>query len=92
MTDADLDATIADVRELAHSLRRVKTAAEIPPRLLDLADAARYLSMGDKALRALIQRGELPYVQSIAGRSPYLLDVRDLDKWVERSKIHSPSG
>lgn len=80
---------IAEVRELvSHATRRVKTAAEISPRLLDLADAARYLSMGDKALRALIQRGGLPYVQTIAGRSPYLLDIRDLDQWIEKSKSH----
>lgn len=89
MTDIDRDATIAEVRELAtHALRRVKAAAEISPRLLDLADAARYLSMGDKALRELLRKGTLPYVQTIAGRSPYLLDIRDLDKWIEKSKIH----
>ena len=89
MTDPDRDA-IAEVKELAsHALRRVKAAAEISPRLLDLADAARYLSMGDKALRALIQRGELPFVQTIVGRSPYLLDIRDLDRWVEKSKTQS---
>lgn len=88
MTDAEHSA-IDEVRELAsHALRRVKAASEIEPRLLDLADAARYLSMGDKALRALIQKGELPYVQTIAGRSPYLIDIRDLDRWIERSKIH----
>ncbi|MGD1214322.1 MAG: helix-turn-helix domain-containing protein [Terriglobales bacterium] len=86
MTDSEHNA-IAEVTELAsYALRRVKTAAEISPRLLDLADAARYLSMGDKALRELIRKGELPYVQTIAGRSPYLLDIRDLDKWIEKSK------
>jgi hypothetical protein len=31
-----------------------------------------YLSMGDKALRALIMRGELPFVQTIAGQKPIL--------------------
>ncbi len=70
------------------ALRRVRAAAEISPRLLDLADAARYLSMGDKSLRKLIQKGELPFVQTIAGRSPYLLDIRDLDRWIEKSKQH----
>jgi hypothetical protein len=80
---------IAEVRELAsHALRRVRAGAEIAPRLLDLADAARYLAMSDKGLRELIQGGEVPYIQKIAGRSPYLVDIRDLDKWVERSKIH----
>src|SRR5450759_1564506 len=72
---------IAEVRELAsHALRRVRAGAEIAPRLLDLADAARYLAMSDKGLRELIQGGEVPYIQKIAGRSPYLVDIRDLDK------------
>ncbi len=92
MTDSEHNA-IDEIRELAsHALRRVKSAAEISPRLLDLSDAARYLSIGDKALRELIQRGELPYIQRIEGRSPYLLDLRDLDRWIEKSKILSPSA
>ena len=58
----------------------------VPPRLLDIEDAGRYLSMSDKAIRELIYQGELAYVQKIAGRSPYLIDIRDLDKWIERNK------
>lgn len=54
--------------------------------LLDITDAGRYLSMSDKGIRELIVRGELPYVQKVPGRSPYLLDLRDLDSWVEKNK------
>ncbi len=36
-------------------------------------------------LRRLIQEGRLPVVQDADG-SPFLLDVRDLDAYVERSK------
>lgn len=80
LTDAGL---LAGVREL---VRHVVRGDQLRPRLLDITDAGRYLSMSDKGIRELIVRGELPYVQKVPGRSPYLLDVSDLDSWVERNK------
>ncbi len=79
---------LANVTELvSHAVRRVQRGAEITPRLLDIDDSARYLAMSDKAVRELITNGELPYIQKVPGRSPYLIDIRDLDKWIERAKI-----
>ncbi len=63
---------------------------EVVPRLLRTSEAARYLGMGDKAIRQLIVRGELPYVQMKPGNSPFLLDRRDLDRFIEMHKI--PAG
>jgi Helix-turn-helix domain len=80
LADAEL---LADVRKL---IRRVERGDQLRPRLLDITDAGRYLSMSDKGIRELIVRGELPYVQKVPGRSPYLLDLRDLDSWVEKNK------
>ena len=78
---------LANVTELvSHAVRRVQRGAEIAPRLLDIDDSARYLAMSDKAVRELIANGELPYIQKVPGRSPYLIDIRDLDKWIERAK------
>jgi len=75
------------IEQLASAaLRRVQRADLIPPRLMDIDDSARYLAMSDKGVRELIAAGELPYIQKIPGRSPYLLDCRDLDTWVERNK------
>jgi excisionase family DNA binding protein len=68
------------------ALRRVRRADQIPPRLFDITNAANYLSMSDKGVRELIVNGELPYIQKIPGRSPYLLDRIELDKWIERNK------
>jgi excisionase family DNA binding protein len=59
----------------------------IAPRLLRLKDAAEYLSMGTKALRHLINSKKLPYVQ-LGLNSPFLIDVRDLDKFIERHKVN----
>jgi excisionase family DNA binding protein len=58
-----------------------------PPRLLRCTQAAHYLSISTKAIRVLILRGELSYVQlKPGGNSPFLLDVRDLDQFIERRK------
>jgi excisionase family DNA binding protein len=83
-SDQDLLAKVTEL--VSHAVRRVQRGAEIAPRLLDIDDSARYLAMSDKAVRELITAGELPYIQKLPGRSPYLLDIRDLDRWIERAK------
>jgi excisionase family DNA binding protein len=55
-------------------------------RLLRTRDAARYLGLGEKAVRQLILEGELDFVQLRPGNSPFLLDVRDLDRFIESRK------
>jgi excisionase family DNA binding protein len=58
----------------------------IDARLLRTGTAARYVGLGKKALRQLIIEGELPFVQLRPGNSPFLLDVRDLDRFIEMHK------
>jgi excisionase family DNA binding protein len=58
-------------------------------RLLRLRTAAEYLSLSPWKMRRLIQEGRLPVVQDADG-SPFLLDVRDLDGYVERNKRTTP--
>lgn len=54
-------------------------------RLVRSAEAAEYLSVSVWTLRRLIQVGELPVVQH--GESgKFLLDMRDLDSFIERNK------
>ena len=67
--------------------RAMMRAERVSPRLLRTAEAARYIGVGQKALRALIQAGDLPYVQLRAHNSPFLIDVRDLDEFIEARKI-----
>jgi hypothetical protein len=56
-------------------------------RLLRLKPAANYLSVSAGTLRAIVQREGLPVIQlSDNGHAPWLLDVRDLDAWVDRTK------
>ncbi len=88
------DTKIAEeIGELAKLVKRawerVQRASEIPPRLLDVDDAGRYLSVSDKGIRELIADGSLPYIQKIAGRSPYLIDIRDLDAWILKNKVRA---
>ena len=61
---------------------------QLNPRLLRTKDAPRYLGMGASQIRRLIQDGVLPVIKNGAGEhAPFLLDVRDLDSYVERSKV-----
>ena len=56
-----------------------------PKRLLRLKEAAAYLSLSPGKLRAVVQKGELPIVR-YGENAPWLLDVRDLDSWVDKHK------
>lgn len=59
-------------------------ASVVSPRLLSIAQAARYLSVSTWTVREMIWRGDLPHVR--CGRR-ILLDLRDLDTWIEREKV-----
>jgi len=58
-------------------------------RLLRLRAAAEYLSLSPWKLRRLVREGRIPVIQDGEG-SPFLLDVRDLDGYVERNKRVTP--
>ena len=56
-------------------------------RLLRLKPASEYLSISPAKLRDIVQREGLPVIRlADNGHAPWLLDVRDLDAWVDRSK------
>lgn len=57
--------------------------APLPRRLCAVAEAARYLSLSTWTIREMVWRGDLPHVRQ--GRR-ILLDLRDLDAWVDRAK------
>ncbi len=54
-------------------------------RLVRLTEAAQYLCLSPWKLRGIIQSGELPIVK-YGEDAPWLLDLRDLDGWIERHK------
>ena len=54
-------------------------------RLVRTKEAATYLSMSEWKLRRLIQDGTVPFVQDNQN-APFLLDVRDLDAYIENNK------
>jgi excisionase family DNA binding protein len=68
-------------------LRLIRQALEVrsavPPRLLTVPQAASYLSASVWAVRSLAWSRELPHVR--IGRR-VLFDLRDLDRYIERSK------
>jgi hypothetical protein len=65
-------------------------AAGLPPRLLDVEAAARYLSISSWTVRDLYASGRLPRVRFPLGGDRelrrLLFDVRDLDKLIEAAR------
>jgi excisionase family DNA binding protein len=57
-------------------------------RLVKVKEAATYLSISPWSLRKLVQTQEIPIVR-LQDRGPWLLDVRDLDKFVEARKMYA---
>jgi len=65
----------------------MRQTAAMAKRALRIKDAAVYLSVSPRRIRALVQKGELPLVNlSENSHSPWLLDIRDLDGLIERRK------
>ena len=59
-----------------------------PQRLLKTKDAAAYLAISPKALRRLIQQGEIPHIATANGSGGvWLCDTKDLDAWISRAKV-----
>jgi excisionase family DNA binding protein len=57
---------------------------KMQPRLLTAEQAAEYLGRSKEAVQHMIADGKLPLVRS---DRRVFLDVRDLDAWIENSKI-----
>jgi excisionase family DNA binding protein len=64
--------------------RREPSKSSLPRRLCSLTDAARYLAVSDWTVRQMVWRGDFPHIKT--GKR-ILLDLRDLDGWIEREKV-----
>jgi excisionase family DNA binding protein len=60
----------------------------IPKRLYSINEAAVYLGRSVWAIREMLWAGKIPFVKD--GRR-MLLDIRDMDTWIESSKIQMTS-
>jgi excisionase family DNA binding protein len=65
---------------------KVGSVKKQAPRLLKVKEAAQYLSISTWKIRRLIGDRQLPYLQFEA-YGPFLLDVADLDAFIEANKI-----
>jgi hypothetical protein len=67
---------------------RLAMVIPFPTRMLRTKPAAGYLGMSDKMLRKLAQAGKIPFLPNGEGpTAPWLFDIRDLDTYIEKSKI-----
>jgi excisionase family DNA binding protein len=58
-------------------------SAAIQPRLLNVQQAARYIGRTKEAVQHLVADGTVPVVRH---DRRVFLDIRDLDRWIERHK------
>ena len=61
-----------------------KTKATPRQRMLRVREAAEYLGSSAWKVRQLIANRRIPFLQD--GDGPFLIDIRDLDGFIERSK------
>ena len=70
------------------NLRPVPVLEPCRQRLLKVKEAATYLSISPWSLRKLVQGQEIPIVR-LQDRGPWLLDIRDLDRFIEGRKMYA---
>jgi excisionase family DNA binding protein len=61
-----------------------RESGKVQKRLLSVEEAAVYLGRSKEAVQHMIASGKLPVVKS---DRRVFLDVKDLDQWIERSKM-----
>lgn len=71
------------IQAIADAVLAKLASGSLKPRLLTVAQAAVYLGRTEKAIRHLVVAGSLPAVRS---DTRVMLDVQDLDKWIEANK------
>jgi excisionase family DNA binding protein len=63
----------------------MNTHDQLRKRLLRVREASAYVGISAWKIRQLVAGGHLPIVQDDE-HAPFLIDVADLDAWIERSK------
>ena len=65
-----------------------QSAGDAGPRFLTLADVAEVLATSVAQVRALVQAGELRYIQ-IGGRQQYRIETVELENYIQRMYAES---
>ena len=60
--------------------------SRIPKRLYNLQEGAVYLGRSVGAVREMLWAGKMPYIKD--GKR-ILIDIRDMDSWIDKNKIKS---
>ena len=76
-------------KQLPGNTGKDRPAERLRNRLLNLPQAGEYLGRTVWSVREMIWAGKLPFVRD--GRR-ILLDINDLDEWIEKNKISAWPG
>ena len=78
--------TAKNLPDKSGTARNISSASVIAPRLLRIQDAARYLSATNWFVEELIRNNQ---IRSLVLGKRRVLDVRDLDAWIESEKVRA---
>jgi excisionase family DNA binding protein len=56
-------------------------------RLIKVKQAAEYIGVNAWKIRKLVQEGLLPYIPGDGATAPWLIDLRDLDAYIDAQKV-----
>jgi excisionase family DNA binding protein len=94
MPELEANPVLAELAQITKLLRELVARERFKSRrLLRVGEAAVYLNLSAGRFRGLVQRGEIPVIRTCSKTDsngdhvPWLVDIQDLDQWVERSKI-----
>jgi excisionase family DNA binding protein len=68
-----------------------KANQDPPSRCFDLRDAAKFLRVSRQTVRALVRKGKLRAIRS-GPRSKLLVDIRELESYIERNTQSNDAG
>jgi len=61
--------------------------SSITKRLVKVKQAATYIGVSAWKIRKLIQQGLIPYIPGDGATAPWLIDIRDLDAYIDSQKV-----
>ncbi len=65
---------------------RTERTQEMSRRLLTVREAAKYIGRTESAVRELVWNEKLPHIRC---DRRVMLDIRDLDRWIDTNRVDS---
>lgn len=64
--------------------------ATVEKRLLRITEVSRYLNLHPDVIRKMIVSGELKAIRRPGKHTPWLVDIRECDRWIDKNSAPRP--